>query len=190
MNRKISRLMSVAFGTAAFAMMTGPLTASQQSPAPNPSNTQANRDTAGQPITVSGCIQREADYRRTAGAGRGGAASTGVGTGNEFVLTNAMMSTASSGSPAASSGAAAPSATGTAGTTGNTAYELTGTHEGDAAAFVGKRVEITGTMKAMTGAAGGPTATVPGSTDLKLSELDVTSIRETTGTCSASPTAP
>ena len=37
-------------------------------------------------ITVSGCVQREADYRKTQDAGRGGVAGTGVGTGNEFVL--------------------------------------------------------------------------------------------------------
>jgi hypothetical protein len=92
------------------------------------------------------------------------------------------MSASTTGATAPTSGANPPSATGTAGTRGGTAYELTGSKEGDAGAFVGKRVEITGMVKP-TSSAGGPTANVPGSQDLKLSELEVSSIRETTGAC-------
>jgi hypothetical protein len=128
-------------------------------------------------VTLTGCIQREADYRRSTGAGRGGAANTGLGLGNEYVLTNAMASAAGSTS--------APATTGTSGTAG-TAYELTGSKEGDAGAHVGKRVEITGTLKPTSATPGGPTASVPGSQDLQLRELEVSSVRETTGTCTAS----
>jgi hypothetical protein len=135
-------------------------------------------------VTVTGCIQREADYRRASGAGRGGALGTGAGAGNEFILANATMSASSTGASAPTSGANTPSPTGTAGTRGGTAYELTGSKEGDAAAFVGKRVEITGMVKPTT-SAGGPTANAPGSQDLKLSELEVSTIRETTGACAA-----
>jgi hypothetical protein len=181
----ISSGIAMAIGTAAFAMMTGQAI-NAQSQAPGSAASQSSRTAASQQVTLTGCIQREADYRRSTGAGRGGVAATGVGTGNEFVLANAMMSPAGS-SPAPTSGAGAtPSATGTAGTT--SAYELTGTREGDAAAFVGKRVEITGMMKAADTTAGGPTANVPGSQDLQLRELEISSIKETTGTCSA-PTA-
>jgi len=131
---------------------------------------------------VSGCIQREADYRRSTAAGRGGAVGTGAGVGNEFILANAMMSRGAGSSSTATTGASS-TATGTTGTN-NTAYELTGPNEGQAATHVGKRVEITGTLKATdTAPAGGATANVPGSQDLKLRELEITSIRETTGTC-------
>ena len=88
-----------------------------------------------QQVTIVGCVQREADYRRARDAGKGGAAGTGIGVGNEFVLINASMAT----------GAAAPGAagqpTGTSGvSTAMSAYELTGPNEGQLASHVGKRV--------------------------------------------------
>ena len=196
MNRKFSAGLSVVVGTAAFAVMTvQPIRAQSQTPpspdaqtprssSPTPQtsapNTQTPR-TSGEQVTVTGCIQREADYRRSAGAGRGGVVGTGAGVANEFVLANAMMS----------QGGASPSATGTAGANSTTAYELTGPNEGRAATYVGKRVEISGVLKPTdTAPAGGATANVPGSQDLKLRELEVTSVRETTGPCSSSTTAP
>lgn len=143
------------------------------------------RTASEQQVTVTGCIQSEADYRRARDAGRGGIAGTGAGVGNEFVLINASM--AKSGA-----GAAAETPTGTAGAA-TMAYELTGTGEGKAAAHVGKRVEIAGTLKAAEVQAGRPTGgatagkppegvDVAGK-DLKLRELEVTSIREVPGTC-------
>ena len=103
---------SVVFGMAVFAQ-TPP-----QSPNQTPSSTaQQTRQSSDQQVTVTGCVQREADYRRARDAGRGGVVGTGVGAGNEFVLANASMS------------GAAP--TGTAGTSSTgTAYELTGKNEG------------------------------------------------------------
>ena len=76
------------------------------------------------------------------------------------------------------------------------AYELTGPGEGQAAAFVGKRVEVMGRMKAeeigASGPTGGPTAGAPPSgvdvtsKDLKLREFEVTSIKAAaTGSCPA-----
>jgi hypothetical protein len=138
----------------------------------------------GQQITVTGCIQREADYRKAQDKGRGGVAGTGIGAGNEFVLVNASMS--------AGAGRAAGAPTGTAGSTA--AYELTGKNEGEASAFVGKRVEISGMLKAAEESAagrptGGPTAGKPPEGvdvlggDLKLRELEVTSVKESPGTC-------
>jgi hypothetical protein len=139
-------------------------------------------------------VQREADYRRAQNLGGGGAAGTGVGVGNEFVLVDASMSPGATAS-APTTGAAPGTATGTAGSStpaaaGN-AYELTGKNEGQAEQFVGRRVEVIGKLKAAettsTGTTGGATAGAPMSKDLKLRELDVTSVRETTGTCPASP---
>jgi hypothetical protein len=176
----------LALGVTAFAQAAG-----QQPTQPQPE--PGGRTSTDQQMTVTGCIQREADYRRARDAGRGGVAGTGVGVGNEFVLTEA------SASPSSTAGARTTepgSPTGTAGSSAasSTAYELTGPNERQVSAYVGRRVEITGKLKpAETDAAGrttgGASAGKPpagvdvASKDLKLRELDVTSVRESTGTC-------
>jgi hypothetical protein len=174
-----------AIGMAAFAQTTEQAPAQPaprtQTAAPAPQTGSA----AGQTVTVVGCIQREEDYRKAQNLGKGGAAGTGVGAGNEFVLANATMGAASG---------AAGAATGTTGVAGS-AYELTGPNEGKTSQFVGKRVEITGMLKPAetSGGAptGGPTAGAPPrgvdvtSSDLKLRELEVTSVKEATGACPA-----
>lgn len=201
MNRKFSAGLTAVVGTAAFALMTAqPIRAqSQTTPPPDPQTPRSSSPSpqtsapstqtpriSGDQVTVTGCIQREADYRRSAGAGRGGAVGTGAGVANEFVLANATMSQGG-----ASSSATAGAPTGTAGASSSTAYELTGPNEGRAATYVGKRVEISGVLKPTdTAPAGGGTANVPGSRDLKLRELEITSIKETTGTCPPSTPAP
>jgi hypothetical protein len=159
-----------------------------------PQTQPSTRSSADEQITVTGCIQREADYRRAHDAGKGGAVGTGVGVGNEFVLTNASASTTTPGAPPAEPS----SPTGTAGTTaaGSMAYELTGTNEGQASQFVGRRVEISGRLKpAETSAGGKPTGGATAgeppkgvdvtSKDLTLRELEVTSVREAKGSCPA-----
>jgi hypothetical protein len=162
---------------AAFGQTTG------QAPAQPQPKTQTTATSAGQAVTVVGCVQREADYRKAHDLGRGGAVGTGVGAGNEFVLINAAMASAarSTGTPAGTTGAAGE------------AYELSGKNEGQASQYVGKRVEITGTLKPSETAGGaptgGPTAGAPPrgvdvvAEDLKLRELEVTSVREATGIC-------
>jgi hypothetical protein len=165
-------------GVAVFAQSTG------QQPQPQ---AKAGSST-GQQVTVTGCVQPEADYRRAKDAGRGGVAGTGVGAGNEFILTQASPSSGRAGESS--------NPTGTGGTaSGSAAYELTGPNEGQLSQYVGRRVEITGRLKpAETDAAGkatgGPTAGQPpagvdvASKDLKLRELEVVSVREGSGTCS------
>jgi hypothetical protein len=154
-----------------------------------------------QQVTIVGCVQREADYRRDHNLGRGGAVGTGMGVGNEFVLVNASTSTgATSGTPTGVGTAGTP--TGTAGgastaSTTSDAYELTGKNESQVEQYVGRRVEIVGRLKAgetgAMGPTGGATAGAPPkgidvtSPDLKLRELEVTSVRETSGTCPAMP---
>jgi hypothetical protein len=145
-------------------------------PASGPTATQA-----AQQVTLVGCIQREADYRQARDKGRGGVAGTGIGVGDEFVLINASMATQGlkPDAPAA-----------------DAAYELTGKNEEKAKEFIGKRVQITGTLKpAETTPGGKPTGgatagTPPGgvdvaSKDLKLRELEVMSVTASTGTCPA-----
>src|SRR5262245_46438055 len=147
---------------------------------PSPSTSGAAMNQSGQRVTLIGCIQRESDYRQARDQGKGGVVGTGVGVGDEFVLTNASASTQGLKSEAAPA---------------DTAYELTGSNESKAKDFVGKRVEVTGTLKPAAMAAAGtptggatagkpPTGVDVASKDLKLRELEVMSIAaSTTGTC-------
>jgi hypothetical protein len=173
-------------------------TPTTQSPTPTTSQpgAQASQKSMEQQVTIAGCVQREEDYRKANNLGRGGAVGTGVGVGNEFVLINVSPA----GTTADASAPKSDAATGTAGTTGAAgasakaqAYELTGSNEGQVAQYVGRRVEIVGKLKAAesgpAGPTGGATAGTPPSgvdvtsPDLKLKEVEVTSVRESTGTC-------
>jgi len=180
--------MAVFAQTTAGAQAANPA-AQERTPAAQERTTPAQ--SAGAPaetVTVTGCVQREADYRKARDAGRGGVANTGVGAGNEFILAEASMPGAGATSTRGA-GAPAPAAT----TGGTAAFELTGTNEGKAEQFVGKRVEISGMLKAAETAGGrptgGPTAGKPpegidvAGRDLQLRELEVSSIREVSGTC-------
>jgi hypothetical protein len=117
------------------------------------------------PITVVGCVQHESDYRKMNDAGRGGVLGTGLGRGNEYVLVD---SAGDCGTLAA----------------GAAAYELTGDGEKELAEFLGRRVEITGTLKGgdltVDGRAEG--GFDPIGQDLRLREVEVASIRESDGT--------
>ena len=158
--------------------------------APPPQTQPSTRATTEQQVTITGCVQREADYRQARDAGKGGVAGTGVGAGNEYVLTEASSSTGSPASPDPGT----PTGTSGASARGSMAYELTGPNEGQLTLFVGRRVEITGRLKAAeTDAAGRPTGGATAgqppagidatSKDLKLRELEVTSVKEATGAC-------
>lgn len=161
------------------------------------SNDQATAQAIGQagvaddtPITLVGCIQREADYRRTHDLGRGGVAATGLGRGNEYVLINA--------SRAGSSGAAARADLDCSFEATTEAYELTGDRERDLEPFVGRVVQINGMLKEAdtepvgTSGASQPTGGVdPLGQDLRLFEVNVTSFQEVTAAAQApSPAAP
>jgi hypothetical protein len=161
---------AVFVGAAIFAAM--PLVAA--SPSAQTSGTTAKK--GDQQITATGCVQREEDYRKAHEKGRGGVAGTGVGAGDEFVLTNV-------------------SATGTE-KKSDTAYELTGANEKLVAPHVNHRVEITGMLKAAeVGAYGSPTGGATAgkppsgvdvlSKDLKLRELEVATVKMISATCEA-----
>jgi hypothetical protein len=132
---------------------------------------QASREARHQEntqITLVGCLQREADYRKEHHSGRGGPVATGLGLKNEYVLVNAYP---------ADSGANATVDCSAKGT--GEAYELTGKRERDLAKFVGHPVEITGILKhARIDASGKATGGFdPIGQDLKLFEVNVTSFR-------------
>lgn len=139
------------------------------------------------PITLIGCVQRESDYRQQRGSGRGGPVGTGAGLGNEFVLVNAMKV---GGTPAATtSDTPCPATTAT-----GDAYELTGSRESELEAFVGRRIEITGTLKRAetVGTTGAGTPKPSGGVDplgqdLELPEVNVTSFREPEAGAAAAP---
>jgi hypothetical protein len=186
--RRTFPAIALALGLAALLPFAG----AAQSSGASGAATAASQDRTAQDqtVTVTGCVQREEDYRKARDAGRGGVAGTGVGAGNEFVLANAMMASASPSGAAGKTPGGTPETTGAAGT----AFELTGSNEGQAAQFVGKRVEIAGKLKAAEVApsgkpTGGATAGRPpegidlAGKDLKLRELEITSIKEVTGSC-------
>ena len=198
------------FVVAAFAQTTG------QTPAQTPGQAASQTET---PITLVGCLQREADYRRAQSSGRGGVVGTGAGLTNEFILVNASTATGTPGSVAAkdatgTAGAAAtpgtatppattpadtPAPSGTSAdcstaTASGEAYELTGSRERELEKFVGRRIEITGTLKpAATASDTAGTTGAPGTAkptggfdpmgqDLKLREVNVSSFREVAAT--------
>ena len=121
-------------------------------------------------VTLVGCVQREADYRRAHNVGRGAAAGTGVGVGNEFVLVGASTAIAGATPPDAPTTGAPPAEPGSVGTASmaGAAYQLTGPAEGQLEQHVGRRVHIVGKMKSgsttMSDKAPTVTATVTEST--------------------------
>ena len=116
------------------------------------------------PISLIGCIQREADYRRQHGSGKGGFLGFGGGLGNEYVLVHASPRRGSRDCATAS---------------GGEAYELTGSGEGDLKPFIGQPVAITGMRKAaeIDTVTGRPTGGRQVGYDLRLFEVDVESFR-------------
>ena len=129
------------------------------------------------PISLVGCVQREADYRRANDSGRGGVAGTGLGRGNEYVLINASRMD--------SSGTAQPASANCSSDATAEAYELTGSREPELERFVGQVVHINGMLKeadvetvGTTGAASNPEGGFdPLGQDLKLFEVEITNVQ-------------
>ena len=190
MKRKPWGSMCVAASVMAFGVGIAAQGAGQQ---PSQPQTQPSTRSTDQQITLTGCVQRESEYRKAQDAGRGGVAGTGVGVGNEFVLTDASTATTAGARPAEPTN---PTGTGGTAASAKMAYELTGPNEGQVSQYVGRRVEISGTLKAAETTAGGqptgdatagqpPKGVDVASKDLKLRELEITSVKEATGTCPA-----
>ena len=180
--------MRIQYGWPAFAavVLSGSVTFAQA-----PSSTAASEqksDSEEATVTLVGCIQREADYRKANDRGRGGVVGTGIGSGDEFVLINASRA------------ASAPGAVDCSSTSSTEAYELTGSREADLKGFVGRAVQITGTMKKAevkpVGTSGSAEAAQPTGgfdplgQDLQLFEVNVTGIAEVGTLAQAGPGGP
>ena len=117
------------------------------------------------PIYLVGCIQKESDYRRQHGIGKGGFLGTGAGSGDEYVLVNASRGSGGTTGDCTAAG-------------GGDAYELTGSGESDLEQFLGHRVAISGMLKEadLDPATGRPTGgNDPAGRDLRLFEVEVKS---------------
>jgi hypothetical protein len=154
------------------------ISASAQSHAQTP--TQATGQDSDTPIMLIGCVQSEAEFRRTHDLGRGGVAATGLGRDNEYVLINASKTTAD-GVDCTFRGSVE-------------AYELTGTRERELKPFVGRVVQISGMLKKAetrpVGTSGNvePTGGVdPLRQDLRLFEVNVTSFQEPAAAVAQAP---
>ena len=110
---------------------------SAQSTTAKPPDTAA----AGQEVHLVGCLELETDYRARVDAGKGGVLGTGLGAGNEYVL-----SAASTVPP----GTTTPRPMGTSGSSG-TDYLLTGSNEPNMKREIGRQVHIIGTLDRASG---------------------------------------
>ena len=86
-------------------------------------------------VTLVGCVELERDYRARKESGRGGVLGSGVGVGNEFVLTSAKSPAGRRGQAAGPSGAA------------GTDFSITGKLEKDFLRYVGRQVEVIGVIE-------------------------------------------
>jgi hypothetical protein len=89
-----------------------------------PAFAEAGSDT-GKEIRIVGCVQWEKDYRKERHEGRGGALGTGIGVGNEFVLTMVKPE----------------------GTRNSTAYSITGDREKELGRRIGQQIEVIGVVE-------------------------------------------
>ncbi len=159
-----------------------PTTTSQAPSTTAPQSASADKPSA----TFTGCIYQEKDV-----PGRAPNVAERVGIGEDYILADVR--------PAASSGTAG--AVGTSGTTAaggaaNRMYKLEFVDGGKLKAMVGKRVEVSGRIDAEAGDSTGQPAARTSATDrvigrdaIDIAEFEVTSIREVSGTCPASPSA-
>lgn len=87
-------------------------------------------------VNIVGCVERESDYRKSLGQDKGGAAGSGVGQGNEYILryTKSVPDGAVSKRTVAS----------TTKGTHEEIYSVTGKSEAELKAEVGREVEVTG----------------------------------------------
>jgi hypothetical protein len=89
-----------------------------------PAFAQGGKDAAKE-VRIVGCVQWEQEYRKARNEGRGGAVGTGIGAGNEFVLTMVKPE----------------------GTRKATAYSITGDREKELGRRIGQQIEVIGSIE-------------------------------------------
>jgi len=143
--------------------------------------TPGSTTTAPPGTTLVGCLYREDQV-----PGRQPNAAERAGILEDYILADAMVPNATSARPGAT-----PGATGTSGNTTVTSgsmYKIENIDDDRLKALVGKRVEVVGRIDPERGTGGGPTADRGlGPDRVNLPEFEATSIRETAGTCAATP---
>jgi hypothetical protein len=168
------------------AVVVAQASASSQAPQPQ-SQPRAQTPAASQPsTTLTGCVYREQDV-----PGRSPNVAERAGVLEDYILAEVMPN-----QPQSSPSTATPGAAGTSGTVSSGAmYKLELIADEKLKALVGKRVEVTGRIDAEPGDKTPTSATPPttptdraiGRDRINLSEFEVTSIKEVTGTCPAKP---
>jgi cell division septation protein DedD len=138
-----------------------------------------DQDQEARSITLVGCVMREWQYRDMYGPGLSGPRGPGIGGRNEYMLVDAREIAA--GTPDVADAGACPPAPGTF----PTAYELTGSREGELDAFLGRRVELSGIRKEANARAVGSSGILrptggfdPLGHELHLFEVEVAEFRE------------
>jgi hypothetical protein len=116
--------------------------------AQTPSSPASDQKSAPAAITVSGCVQSESAVLKR------NPIAANIGMGDEFVLTNAVVTPAPGSNEAPKPDVQAPpEPTGTSGSTGlGVVYRLTGDRERELKTYVGQRVSIVGSLKEKEGA--------------------------------------
>jgi hypothetical protein len=98
---------------------------------------QAQEKPAANEITLIGCVELERDYRARKESGKGGVLGSGVGVGNEFVLSNARPIAAPGRGRSGAVSTSAPAVD----------YSLTGRLERDLLRAVNRQVEVVGVVE-------------------------------------------
>jgi len=156
-----------------------------QTPGSTPPSAAATSSTKTSAV-LTGCVYQEKDV-----PGRAPNVAERAGVGEDYILAEVKPAESASGS-AATSGT-----TGTSGTTAaraGTMYKLEKIADERLKAAVGKRVEVTGRIDAEANDAAGSSGGATTKTDraighdrVNLPEFEVTSMREVSGSCPATP---
>ena len=121
---------------AAVALLLTPGIAAAQAPKQD-AKTQGQQAAAQAPrgeVTLQGCLERESAYRRTQDAGKGGPLGTGLGQGNEYVLTMGKPVPGRKAEPMKD----APK--------DGRVFSLTGNIEKNMVSAIGRQIEVVGTI--------------------------------------------
>jgi len=177
-NALVGSVFGVAFTFAVAAIAQTPAT-TQSPPQPNrPApgvSVNQRAETASGPVTVEGCLKREADV-----PGRKPNAAEKVGIGEDFILTSTKMIKGSAPGDATRTEQPLPGVTVTRGSSIEHMYDVKGLSGDQLKSHVNERVEIVGTFDKLDRT--GDNARDP---KAELVELRGTSIRRVSGTCPA-----